>query len=154
MDSKMRILARDRRTAAVHEAGHVIAARCVGWEVISAWIERNGCRAAEESGWAEDRSWIGSVRCIDWQNADENSRRFVAVAGPVAEHLWGGESIEEFPFDCLSQSDWRLANCEPNEPNEFLIDAVERAGQLFERHGEGWQALLLESRRLIYESRL
>ncbi len=49
MNSK-RPLARERRLAAVHEAGHVVIARRVGFKIASAWIMPNAGEDGREPG--------------------------------------------------------------------------------------------------------
>jgi hypothetical protein len=51
-----RILARERRSAAIHEAGHVVIARRLGFELLSAWI------APHDGEEPDDRTWIGRVQ--------------------------------------------------------------------------------------------
>jgi len=51
-----RTLARDRRPAAIHEAGHVVVARQLGIEISSAWIAPN------DGGLPDERTWIGRVQ--------------------------------------------------------------------------------------------
>jgi hypothetical protein len=142
-----RTLARDRRMAAVHEAGHVVIARRLGLEIVSAWIVPN-------DGEPDERTWAGRVQIRRPHEADEVSRRMVGVAGPVAEYLWRGGWIEDyFPDEAMSESDWHLAGCEPDKPDDALMDAIGEVGQMFARGGSGWQDLIAESRRLIVASR-
>jgi hypothetical protein len=139
--------ARDRRLAAVHEAGHIVIARAVGLEVGSAWIGPNTGKVAK-------RTWIGHVGILDFESkADDVSRRMVGVAGSVAAHLWCGGCIEDFFLDAMSKSDWYFAGCDPDEPDDTLMDAIREVGQMLARDGAGWQELIAESRRLIVASR-
>src|SRR5262249_11799864 len=87
-----KIVARDRRLAAVHEAGHVVVARRLGLEILSAWIRPDG---------SEERSWDGRVQ-INTSDAPKIARQMVGVAGSVAEWLWeGGEMEDSLPdFRC------------------------------------------------------
>jgi hypothetical protein len=140
------ISARDRRMAAVHEAGHIVIARALGFEVWSAWIGPN-------TGEVVERTWIGHVRIAGLENADDVSRRMVGVAGSVAAHLWCGGTIEDFSPDAMSRSDWYFAGCDPNEPDDALMDAIGEVGRLLARDGPIWQELIAESRRLILASR-
>jgi hypothetical protein len=48
--------ARERRHAAVHEAGHVVVARHVGLRVLEAGIRKNELQDGDE------KEWIGSVQ--------------------------------------------------------------------------------------------
>lgn len=145
MNSK-RILAWDRRMAAVHEAGHVVVARRFGLEILSAWIVPNDADDPQE------KTWIGRVQ-IRTSGAPEMVCRMVGVAGSVAEHLWSGGWIEDFFPDAMSESDWHLAGCLPDKPDDALLDAVGEVGQLFHCGGPDWRELIAETRRLIVESR-
>jgi len=139
-----RIRAKERRLAAVREAGHVIIARRVGFEVVSAWI-------APEAG---GRTWIGQIQFKSLRWADEHARRMVGVAGSVADHLWSGGWIEDYsPQGSMSESDWQLAGCVQDEPDDLLTDAARDVARLLARGGSGWQALIAESRWLIVSSR-
>jgi hypothetical protein len=77
----------------------------------------------------------------------------VALAGEVAEHLWFGGGIEDFYPGTMSESDWCLTGCKPDEPDDALMVAVEEVGRLLARGGRQWPALIAEARRLIVESR-
>jgi hypothetical protein len=85
-----RILARDRRMAAVHEAGHVVVARRLGLRISSAWIVPNERETA-----ADEQTWSGRVQIESLQGVDQLSRRMVGVAGAVAEWVWWGGWIED-----------------------------------------------------------
>jgi hypothetical protein len=146
MNSK-RILARDRRMAAVHEASHVVVARRFALRMSSAWIVPN------EGGESDEKTWIGRVQIESVDKADQLSRRMIGVAGAVAEHLWQRGWIEDVYPDGMSETDWALAGCDPDEPDDLLMDAGEEVGRLFERDGLRWQELLAETRRLIIASR-
>jgi hypothetical protein len=141
-----RILARDRRGAAVHEAGHITIAARFGMYPVSAWIVRNDPAGDYE------RTWIGRVQFHQLGRLTPQQRRMVGVAGSVAEWLCGGGWIEDY-FPEMSESDWGLAGCEPDEPDGALMDAVADVGELFERDGPGWRELMTEARRLVVHSR-
>jgi hypothetical protein len=140
-----RRVARDRRMAAVHEAGHVVVARRFDLEILSAWIVPN------DAG-PEERTWRGGV-LIKKAGAPEMVCRMVGCAGAVAEWLWGGNWIEDFYLDGMSEADWLIAGCAEGCPDDALMDAVQQVGKLFERCGAGWQELVAEARRLIVDSR-
>ncbi len=123
-------------------------ARRAGFEIASAWILRNADAAADE------KYWTGRVQIMFPPCADIAARRMVGVAGSVAEHLWRGGWVEEYwPDESLSVSDWHLAGCKPDEPDDAFMDAIAEVGRLLAREGPEWQALVTESRRLIVESR-
>jgi hypothetical protein len=102
MDQR-RILARDRRAAAIHEAGHLVVARWAGAEIASAWIVQNDNPAPDE------KTYGGRVQIVQIGGIDPRRRRMIGVAGAVAEHLGAGGWIEDFwPEDSsISESDWR-----------------------------------------------
>ena len=89
MNSK-RTPARERRLAAVHEAGHVVIACRVGFKIASAWIMPNAGEDAEG-----ERAWTGRVQIV-CVRADKFACRMVGVAGSVAEHLWLGGWIDDY----------------------------------------------------------
>jgi hypothetical protein len=135
--SSKRTLAQDRRHAAVHEAGHLVVAASFGLYPASAWIAPN------EPAGDDERTWVGRVQFVTGLNRlGPLDRCMVGVAGDVAEHLWRGGWIEDFFPDGMSESDWRLAGCVPDEPDDALMDAVGEVGQLFHRGGPGWRQLI------------
>jgi hypothetical protein len=148
MDWK-RIIARDRRDAAVHEAGHVVVARQFGCEIASAWI------IPVDNPGPDETTWTGRVQIKP--PADPLARRMVGVAGEVAEHLWASGWIEDFCPYAMSEGDRRLAGWDSEEPDDALIDALLDAaaevGRLLSRDGPQWQTLIAETRRLIVQSR-
>jgi hypothetical protein len=146
MNSK-RTPARERRLAAVHEAGHVVIARRVGFKIASAWIMPNDGEEAEHEG-----TWTGRVQ-IESVRADKFACRMVGVAGSVAEHLWLGGSIDDYFPDTLPEGDWHLTGCDPDQPDDAFMEAIGEVGQLLARGGSGWQELITESRWLIVASR-
>ena len=83
MNSK-RTLARERRLAAVHEAGYVVIARRVGFKIASAWIMSNAGEVAEG-----ERAWTGRLQIVRVR-ADKFACRMVGVAGhrraPIQSH--------------------------------------------------------------------
>jgi hypothetical protein len=98
------------RSAAAHEAGHVVMARLVGAEPCRAFIER-----AEDPG-PDDKLWIGRTM-IYWPPTTQFTRRdrdLVAVAGLAAELVASG--VDDvcswdalFDTTTLSPTDWRVA---------------------------------------------
>jgi hypothetical protein len=147
MNSK-RTLARERRLAAVHEAGHVVIARRVDFKIASAWITPNAGEDAEG-----ERAWTGRVQIVRVR-ADKFACRMVGVAGSVAEYLWLGGWIDAYFPDTLSEGDWHLTGCDPDQPDDALMEAIGEVGQLLAHEGSGWHELIAESRRLIVASRL
>jgi hypothetical protein len=58
--------------AAVHEAGHIVTARALGFEVLSAWIGKN-------EGEVVERTWIGDVRIAGLEKADDVPAGWLAL---------------------------------------------------------------------------
>jgi len=146
-----RILARDRRMAAVHEAGHWVMAE---WVMAEPWSFSARIEPTESNSDYE-KTWIGQFQYL--RPSSQRKRKLVAVAGAVAELCWFGQPVEEELFwlepGMMSDSDWRLAGCNPGEPDRALCRAIEKAGELLCRNGPLWGNLILKSRDLIGSSR-
>jgi hypothetical protein len=151
--ARSRVSARDRRHAAVHEAGHVVVARHLGIMTVQVEI-----RKIEPQDFT-DKEWVGSVQCLT-EGVVASKRKVVAVAGLVAEACWDGEKFDDL-YDALelnpeemSQSDWDLSGCLSGEPSKQFWDAMEQAFELLNREtGKLWNALFVEARGLIVRSR-
>jgi hypothetical protein len=148
-----RVSARDRRRAAVHEAGHVVVARHLGVRILQAEIRKIEPQDSTE------KEWVGSVQCLT-EGVVASKRKVLAVAGLVAEACWDGgmfselyDALELSPGD-MSQADWDHSGCLPGEPSEQFGDEMEQAFELLNREtGKLWSALLVEARVLIVRSR-
>jgi hypothetical protein len=93
-----RIEARDRRLAAVHEAGHKVVAHHLGVPTRGARIWRRG--APSLSG----RSWGGQIGIA---GALAAKLRQVAVAGAIAEAAWtGDDEPDSYDPAMMSATDW------------------------------------------------
>src|ERR1700730_14271490 len=77
-----RIEARDRRLAAMHEAGHDVMASHRGMHEVESWIERVGDPTRH------DTSWVGHCRWRNPSRVSKVTRCMIGVAGMVAEELW------------------------------------------------------------------
>ena len=53
----------------------------------------------------------------------------------------------------MSEGDWHLTGCDPDQPDDAFMEAIGEVGQLLARGGSGWQELITESRWLIVASR-
>ncbi len=150
-----RLEARDRRLAAIHEAGHHIIARHRGMHVIDSWIERVGDPTRLTSAWG------GHCR---WRNPSRVSKVtgcMIGVAGMVAEELWkaGNDpnrmgSIYDLLDDPnrMSESDWCTAGLHPEaEITTTQLRAIEAVIELL--CGPLRSQLLAQARKLIIESR-
>jgi hypothetical protein len=153
-----RINARDRRRAAIHEAGHAVIAEHVGAAVTSVYIA-----PSEEDDATFNKSWIGRTQFARLQHLSRIRQRMVACAGATAQAVWhsriwpvrtGITCVEDLDF-CepafMSGTDWELAGCEPGEPDNRLFKAIERVWTLLD--GELWPALCRKARSLIEEAR-
>jgi hypothetical protein len=157
--TRKRISARDRRIAAIHEAGHITMARHIGLTAISAWlVEMPGAGKYE-------KLWIGHTRFLSpsvlKRKIPHMKFAMFAVAGAVAECCWQRTSYDETvdydtwnEEDAMSESDWASCRCEPGNPSTQLLTTIEAVFLLFDREvGKLWPPLLSEARRLIVNSR-
>jgi len=110
-------------------AFHIVVARLFDIEISSAWIAPNDAAPADE------RTWIGRVQIFHPGEKGEHARRMIGVAGSVAEWLWQGVWIEDFSPDAMSESDWHLAGCPVDQPDDALMDGAAEVGELFARGG-------------------
>ncbi|MGE3992943.1 hypothetical protein [Pseudorhodoplanes sp.] len=150
LTSDKRIAARDRRKAAIHEAGHFVMGEHLGFTMEWACIERTF--SDNPSG---EKLWVGRTRRVN--GGSKQAVRLYAVAGSVAESIWDGSDDffeEEFyDKDALSATDWAGAGCKPGNPTKVFLSAIEQAYTLFERSGPLWPRVLAKSRELIVDSR-
>ncbi|MFA7416379.1 MAG: hypothetical protein WC048_18065 [Rhizobium sp.] len=152
-ESPARMQAFDRRTAAIHEAGHALMALYLGYDA-------NACiRPANTFKPLDEKTWIGHMT-IHRKPVEPNHphTRMVAVAGLVAETLWRHGHDEEYAVpdgwedylrdeDSMSYSDWRLSGCLPGEPDDDLYNVAAHVADLF--MGDLWPVLVDISRTLI-----
>ncbi|WP_159716393.1 hypothetical protein [Geminicoccus flavidas] len=149
-----RVMAWDRRRAAIHEAGHLVMARHLGirdgWAVIF----------PRPDAAADDKTWGGRFSFSSEKAASFSLRKraMLHVAGCVAEAVWarrnGGES--EWWADTLawpeamSGSDWAGTGCNPGEPTAKLLKAAEEVERLLEPGtGKLWPVLMVSARELL-----
>lgn len=154
--STARVKAYDRRLAAIHEAGHALMAVHLGYNA-DAWIYPH-----ETDEPLAEKTWLGHMTIRGGPAEDDHPHnRIVAVAGMVAETLWKNGHDEDYaePYgwedhlldeDSMSFSDWRLACCEPGEPDDGLYDVVAEVASLF--MGDLWNALTAMSRVLMSDA--
>jgi len=149
-----RISAFDRRKAAIHEAGHVVVADHLNRnnfvQSASARIFRN-----PTSDPRSEKTWLGQARhSPDFLSPFE--LRMVACAGAAAEFIWSGSDPEPDDWwdpESMSPSDWRLAECQPGEPDELCCEAIEELAKLLARDGRLWREVTHEARYLIEDER-
>jgi hypothetical protein len=151
-----RIAARDRRKAAIHEAGLMIIGGHIGLGSINAWLEKTS------NPGLFDKFWVGHTR---FSNFDRKMPRkkiaLFAVAGAVAECCWQRYTFQDtcgddfwWGEDAMSASDWAASGCEPGNPTRQLFKTIETAFSLLDREaGLLWPALTSEARHLIVDSR-
>ena len=137
--------------AAIHEAGHIVTAARFGLYPASAWICRN------ETADTDEKTWAGRVQFLTGlDRLSPLERRMVGCAGAAAELCWRREYFDLNYWtdaDMLSSFDWRLSGCDPGEPDDSCIEAIERLEYLLSEDGPLWSDLLREARRLIVDSR-
>jgi hypothetical protein len=147
MISLARIKARDRRQAAVHEAGHYV----VAWHFripVSTWITPN-----DTSDPRATRTWLGraQIQLVGKRRLSAIRQAMIGVAGAVAEDVWEsrtrpGEFLDVNLFldvlepASMSPTDWEMTGCQPGEPNPKFCRAVEQTWELLD--GELWAPLL------------
>lgn len=140
-----RLEASDRRTAAIHEAGHVVVGRHMGVKVFGAGIRRN---IGHDS--PLEKNWGGSTE-FD-RNAPIHSLALMGVAGMVAEAVWRREDLDDLiertdEAACMSASDWKMVASYERQDFEGL---VKEAYSLLNRDGgELWKPLLIEANGLM-----
>jgi hypothetical protein len=145
-----RVMARDRRLAAVHEAGHVVVAAHFGLRAARARIWR------AEASMPDGRAWIGRVQFAGLDVLSSLERRMLGCAGAAAELCWQREDIHPdhwIAADRMSESDWRLAGCEFAEPDDMCIEAIEELQHLLAEDGPLWSDLLRQARQLMVDAR-
>jgi hypothetical protein len=111
----IRVISRDRRMAAIHEAGHMVVASSFG-VLCQAWI----VPVLGSERW--QKMWVGQC-CFSGKKPTKQHQRMIAVAGAVAEACWQDRMIwdvaDEWDWydpDVMSESDWRFAGCLVGEP--------------------------------------
>lgn len=147
--------ARDRRLAAIHEAGHFVVGRHLGLRWSEAWIHPLG----EPTFFM--KAWSGNHRCWERDRARLSTRRqhMIAVAGCVAERAWktvrrpnefcGCDEEDLLDPDVMSDTDWAAAGHTPGEPTTRLFSAYMATDKLFTDGGPLWLPLLAAARALI-----
>ena len=141
-----RLEARDRRLAAVHEAGHIVVARKLGIPQIDARLTK--CANSDPM---ERTSWSGQHRaCL--RGVSKQKRTMYAVAGTVAEACWNGLTALDIDWDdrnIMSPTDWAETGREPGNPDRALYKAVDAVFELLNRdNGCLWPRLVREARWL------
>ena len=149
--TQIRWWARDRRLAAVHEAGHVVIARMFSIKA-DAYIRPvlGNVDVLYES------MWIGQTL---YNRRDLRSRRehaMFGVAGAVAKLCWRGEFIDDesiwYEPEMMSESDWESTGCVPGEPDENCLEAISAVAAVLERGASHWDDLVSVARDLIISS--
>jgi hypothetical protein len=154
--------AKDRKRAAIHEAGHMVAAFA---------FHRNDRVTIRGRIWPVDASseremsWLGEYECFGCSNKRKRLQpktvaarsRIIAVAGSVAEYIYRYRWVPDFDSctGLMSDSDWALAGCEParGHPNDDCLHAIHKASILLRYDGPLWGNVLTMARRLIVIAR-
>jgi hypothetical protein len=148
----IRVVARDRRSAAVHEAGHLVIARMLS---IKAQAHIYYKVENEDFDLLAEKTWSGQT-CTPNESPDRRERSMIAVAGAVAELCWRGELVDEyywFERNIMSETDWRGTQCVPGEPDETCFEAKAAVTAVLERGASQWNNLVRTARKLIVSSR-
>jgi hypothetical protein len=135
----------------VHEAGHVVIAKMLG---IPAWAYidvHSGIKFESDFDFRSERIWYGRTRWFG-DTATEDQSRLIGVAGAVAELSWLREPVDEFFADRMSESDCLMAQCDPDEPDDKCMEAVDAVYRVLRPCGSHWHDLLVEARKLILGS--
>jgi hypothetical protein len=140
-DCPTRIFVQHRRLCAIHEAGHIIAARSFG-------IDAKGMI------WARRKTWSGLVKLPQRDELPDEAWRVIGLAGAVANMLWLEIPVKRFFWDLpqfMSRADWRLVTTKagPRKVATYAGD-VAKAARLLERERP---ALLSLARVFIRESK-
>jgi hypothetical protein len=152
----LRTAARDRRLAAIHEAGHVTVAR---WRGVNA----SAYLFPTETSDPFEKAWVGQARIGVKPKTTAQTVRLIAAAGTVAEECWHyrnapGEFEDPWFWEehfqdpnVMSATDWQMARTEPGDPDAKFMRAVETVHAAFTR--ELWPDVLRTARELIINSR-
>ncbi len=150
------IVAYDRRNAALHEAGHLVAAWDRGIHA-EAMIKLTPDRGK----W--DKTWTGRTRFLKpvyhWQLGDAH-RLHIAVAGEIAVMRGGDEYsasvdyvLDQTTWDeaaIMSPSDWQMAGYQADNIDRRFMRAVEHTYNLIDRE---WLTVCRVARMLIVRAR-
>jgi hypothetical protein len=143
--------ARDRRDAAVHEAGHVVVARHVGVTVVRAYIYPVPDALDD---YLNRTMWNGDTVLARFDNASPEQLAKIAVAGAIATLSWRGKPIELWKFQMKSFGDWAMCGCQPGRATIEMEDAAVAVYALFNSGNRVlWKAVCQGARRLIENSR-
>ena len=143
----VRRFARDRRLAAIHEAGHIAIANMLSINVGYAYIYVPHSHTDLRS----QKTWVGTTYC-NLQTADSRQRRMIGVAGAVAELCWRGEFVDDDYWidpEMMSKSDWRWTQCSPGAPDKKCVEAIYAVATVLERGASLWGELVRTARDLI-----
>ena len=151
---RFRVSARDRRDAAMHEAGHIVMARLFGLRDVFGHIYPRWEVGPNET------SWSGETNYQAMRQLRPLERRMIAFAGAIAEYSWRREDIGplfwEPNLSPMSPSDWHLAQCVPGEldRDDNACEAIRRVAVLLDwNRGKLWDELCKTARDLIVEER-
>lgn len=131
----------------MHEAGHIVIAKMLR---VPAWayIYFN---PETDFDFRTERIWYGRTLCFG-DTATEDQLRMVGVAGAVAELSWLREPVDEFFAEKMSKGDCLTAQCDPDDPDDKCMEAVDAVAGVLRPCGSHWDDLLIEVRKLIIAS--
>lgn len=143
-----RQLAYDRRCLALHEAGHITAARHRGVEAEGKIWSRHAGDPFSGKTWAGETTFTAPRHLFT-----PDTRRQIAVAGALAEfhdEKWFDPldrgTWEEEPEKIMSLPDWDYAGYVPGEIDKPFMRAVAAVNNLFDLE---WLAVCRTARDLI-----
>jgi hypothetical protein len=151
-----RILAKDRRNAAVHEAGHIVIAEHQGIYPEGAYITPN------LDGNKFDTFWTGRVFYLGIEEIPKRKRMMIACAGALSEDIWRNP-YDDFDYklyedwtEVMSPTDWELSGCNPDssgldDPKSPFFKAAHETFKLLK--GPLHNNVIKECRWLINNSR-
>ena len=149
---------RNRRTAAIREANHVVIARHLGRRVNLSFIYPHDDLKEE---WLGEVSHTNPLVAGVPSHLQARQERMIGVAGAVAELSWARayNNVHELFYDCeweeiMSPTDWFSTGCDPGSDDAPLQTAIKKVGRLLHhRDGPLWSELVLVARALIVKSR-
>ena len=102
-----RYFARERRHAAIHEAGHILMAWHLGYFGDARIFINEDHREFDEGEMANssDRTWCGKMSYERKLLSDPEDRFMVGVAGVLAEHFWRNKT-EDRGYDPVETLSW------------------------------------------------
>jgi len=152
-----KINAYDRRNAALHEAGHCVAAWHRG-------IHAEALIKPDAERGPLDKTWTGRTlfkKPVEWRQLGDAHRLHIAVAGEIAVMRGSNDSYGasvDYVLDpttwgepeIMSPSDWQMSGYSADTVDRRFMRAVERVYSLFD---SDWPTVCRAARMLIERAR-